>query len=129
DVVVFTGDLVNNKTDEIFPFIETLKKIKAKLGIYSILGNHDYGDYVQWDSAEAKRQNMEDLYQAKKTLGWKLLRNQHEFIEKNGEKIAIAGVENWGQKANFPKYGDLDKTYMGLPENAFTILLTHDPSH
>ncbi|MGZ5242996.1 MAG: metallophosphoesterase [Bacteroidia bacterium] len=129
DVVFFTGDLVNNKTEEVNPFMETLKKIRSKNGIFSILGNHDYGDYVQWDSPEAKRKNMEDFYMANKELGWKLLRNENIFLEKQGEKIAVAGVENWGHRAHFPKYGDLNKAYKGLPENTFTILLSHDPSH
>ncbi len=129
DLVFFTGDLVNNKTDEVIPFIDTLKKIRAKEGAYSILGNHDYGDYVQWESAEAKRRNMTDFYQAHKTIGWRLLRNENAILERGGEKIAVAGVENWGHRNHFPKYGDLDKAYNGLPENTFTILLSHDPSH
>lgn len=129
DVVFFTGDLVNNKTEEVYPFMETLKKISAGNGIFSILGNHDYGDYVQWDTPEQKRKNMEDFYGVHKSLGWKLLRNEHSMLEKDGQKIAVAGVENWGHRAHFPKYGDLDKAYNGLPENTFTILLSHDPSH
>ncbi|RYF78477.1 MAG: metallophosphoesterase [Cytophagaceae bacterium] len=129
DIVFFTGDLVNNKTDEVYPFMETLKKIKAKKGIYSILGNHDYGDYVQWETPLLKQKNLTDLYDVHKNLGWQLLRNENVVLEKEGEKIAVAGVENWGASMRFPKYGDLKKAYHGLPENAFTILLSHDPSH
>jgi predicted MPP superfamily phosphohydrolase len=129
DYVFFTGDLVNNRTDEAYPFMETLKKIKAKEGIYSILGNHDYGDYVQWDSPEEKRKNMLDFYEVHKNLGWKLLRNENIVLNKDNSTIAVAGVENWGKSMRFPKYGDLDKAYKGIAENTFTILLSHDPSH
>ena len=96
DVVFFTGDLVNNRAEEILPWIQTFKKINAKHGVYSILGNHDYGDYSPWESPEAKKKNMEDLKKAQKKMGWDLLLNESRFIEKQGQRIAILGVANWG---------------------------------
>lgn len=129
DVVFFTGDLVNNVATELYPHLETLKQIKAKTGVYSVLGNHDYGDYVNWSSPEAKKTNLSNLIDAQGKMGWKLLINEHRVIEKNGQQIAILGVENWGNRANFPKYGDLRKTYAGTEHIPFKVLLSHDPSH
>jgi predicted MPP superfamily phosphohydrolase len=128
DYILFTGDLVNEKTDEAYPFIETLKKLKAKNGIYSVLGNHDYGDYIQWPSDTAKQENLKAMHKVHSDLGWKLLLNEHQIIEKDGEKIAIIGVENWGM-GRFPKYGKLDIAYKGTENISFKILLSHDPSH
>lgn len=128
DYILFTGDLVNEKTDEAYPFIETLKKIKAKNGIFSVLGNHDYGDYIQWPSDTAKQENLKAMHKVHSDLGWKLLLNEHQIIEKDGEKIAIIGVENWGM-GRFPKYGKLDTAYKGTENISFKILLSHDPSH
>ena len=98
DVVFFTGDLVNNKAEEILPWIETFKKINSKHGVYSVLGNHDYGDYMRWESPEAKKKNMQALEKAQKQMGWDLLLNQSRFIEKDGQRIAVIGVENWGSR-------------------------------
>jgi len=94
DLVLFTGDLVNNRADEIKPWIKIFNKIKAEFGVFSILGNHDYGDYMRWESPAAKRKNMEDLYDAHNEMGWDLLLNESRFIEKDGERLAIMGVEN-----------------------------------
>ena len=127
DLVLFTGDLVNNRADEIKPWIKIFNKIKAEFGIFSILGNHDYGDYMRWESPGAKRKNMEDLYDAHNEMGWDLLLNESRFIEKDGERLAIIGVENWG--SGFKKAGDLNKALNKVSEKDFKILLTHDPSH
>ena len=128
DVVFFTGDLVNNRAEEILPWIQTFKKINAKHGVYSILGNHDYGDYSPWESPEAKKKNMEDLKKAQKEMGWDLLLNESRFIEKQGQRIAILGVENWGS-GGFKKAGDLNKALSNVAAEDFKILMSHDPSH
>ena len=128
DVVFFTGDLVNNRAEEILPWIQTFKKINAKHGVYSILGNHDYGDYSPWESPEAKKKNMEDLKKAQKKMGWDLLLNESRFIEKQGQRIAILGVENWGS-GGFKKAGDLNKSLSNVAAEDFKILMSHDPSH
>jgi predicted MPP superfamily phosphohydrolase len=129
DLILFTGDLVNNKAEEMIDYIDMFTQLKAPLGVYSILGNHDYGDYVQWSSAEEKRQNLERLKKVHAQLGWKLLLNEHVLLEKNGQEIAILGVENWSSKARFPKYGRLDDAYKGTQSIPFKILMSHDPSH
>ena len=128
DVVFFTGDIVNNRAEEILPWIQTFKKINAKHGVYSILGNHDYGDYSPWESPEAKKKNMEDLKKAQKKMGWDLLLNESRFIEKQGQRIAILGVENWGS-GGFKKAGDLNKALSNVAAEDFKILMSHDPSH
>jgi hypothetical protein len=128
DVVFFTGDLVNNRAEEILPWIQTFKKINSKYGVYSILGNHDYGDYSRWESPEAKKNNMEDLKKAQKKMGWDLLLNESRFIEKEGQRIAILGVENWGS-GGFKKAGDLNKALSNVAAEDFKILMSHDPSH
>ena len=128
DLVVFTGDMVNNVADEFRPFISLFSKIKAKDGKLSVLGNHDYGDYVEWKSRDEKNANLLQLIDYQKQAGFKLLRNEHLYLEKNGEKLCIIGVENWGEKP-FPQFGDLDKATDGVPENACKILLSHDPTH
>ena len=127
DVVFFTGDLVNNKAEEILPWIETFKKINAKHGVYSVLGNHDYGDYMRWESPQAKKKNMQALKKAQKQMGWDLLLNQSRFIEKDGQRIAVIGVENWG--SGFKQVGDLNKALTDVSEKDFKILMSHDPSH
>ena len=127
DLVLFTGDLVNNRADEIKPWIKIFNKIKAEFGVFSILGNHDYGDYMRWESPAAKRKNMEDLYDAHNEMGWDLLLNESRFIEKDGERLAIIGLENWG--SGFKKVGDLNKALNKVSEKDFKILMTHDPSH
>lgn len=129
DVVFFTGDLVNYKTDEAFEFEGVLSKLKAEYGVFATLGNHDYGDYTRWSSPEAKMRNMTDLFDFYRRIGWKLLKNNHAIIEKQGGKIAIIGVENWGAIARFPQYGDIEKAKSGSESANLKILLSHDPSH
>ena len=129
DLILFTGDLVNNKSDEMEEYIDVFQKLTAPMGVYSTLGNHDYGDYVEWPSPEAKRQNLDRLKAIHKELGWNLLLNQNVILEKGGEQIALIGVENWSNKARFPKYGKLDVAYKGTESIPFKILMSHDPSH
>lgn len=128
DVIFFTGDLVNNKAEEMLPWMDTFSKLSAENGVYSILGNHDYGDYIPWESQEEKDKNLEDLKAIQRQLGFQLLLNEHRYIEKNGEKIALVGVENWGA-GGFKKAGDLKKASENLDNSHFKILLSHDPSH
>ncbi|MCH4821990.1 metallophosphoesterase [Gramella lutea] len=128
DMVVFTGDLVNNKASEMDGWKELFSEIKAPDGVYSILGNHDYGDYHNWESQAAKEQNLENLKNTHSEMGWNLMLNENRFIEKNGQRIALVGVENWGA-GGFKKAGDLDKAGAGVNDDDFKILLSHDPSH
>jgi len=128
DVLFFTGDLVNNTASEMEPWMSSFSKLKAKDGVFSVLGNHDYGDYVSWSSPEAKEANLNRLKEIQQEMGFQLLLNEHKYIERNGEKIAIIGVENWG-KGGFKKAGDLNKAIAEIQENDFKILLSHDPSH
>ena len=129
DVVFFTGDLVNNVADEVQPFIPVLGQLSGKLGVFSVLGNHDYGDYVRWPSSLSKIENLELLKHSHARMGWRLLLNENVVLERNGDKIALLGVENWGNRAGFPKYGKLYKAYAGTENIPFRILLSHDPSH
>lgn len=128
DLVVFTGDMVNNYASEFEPFVNLFSTIKSKDGKFSILGNHDYGDYGEWNSAQEKAQNIPKLTDLQKKAGFDLLRNEHRIIDRMGEKLYILGVENWGEKP-FPQYGDLDKASAGIPASAAKILLSHDPTH
>lgn len=127
DTILFTGDMVNNRAEEMLPWKESFSKLKAKDGMFSILGNHDYGDYVRWDSDELKAKNLNELQGIQKDIGFDLLRNESRFIEKNGERIAIVGVENWGK--GFKQKGDLKKATETIEANDFKILMSHDPSH
>jgi uncharacterized protein len=127
DLVVFTGDMVNNEASEMHPYSELFKSIQAPYGKFSILGNHDYGDYVSWKSEADKRKNLEDLFRLQNYMGFKLLIDEHVNIEKDGENIKILGVENWGK--GFGTRGDLKKALQGSNEGDFRILLSHDPSH
>ncbi len=129
DLILFTGDLVNYSTEEAYRFKDILAELKAKSGIYTILGNHDYGDYLQWDSEEDKKQNLVALHEYFKDINWKLLNNEHVILEREGQEIALAGVENWGANLRFPKYGDLDQAMAGTENIPVKILMSHDPSH
>jgi uncharacterized protein len=129
DLILFTGDMVNNVADEMNDYIDVFNKLKAPLGVYSTLGNHDYGDYIHWNNAEDKMGNLEKLKQVHSRLGWRLLMNEHIVLEKENESIAVLGIENWSAKARFPKYGNLKKAYEGSESHPFKILLSHDPSH
>lgn len=130
DVIFFTGDLVNDITEEALPFMEVLSKITAPMGVYSILGNHDYGDYFyQQEDVVGKKHNYELMQAVHKKLGWKLLLNEHHILEKDNERLAILGVENWGSSDRFPKLGDIDKAKNGLLPTDIKLLMSHDPSH
>ena len=129
DLILFTGDLVNDRAVEMKEYVEVFSQLHAPLGVFSILGNHDYGDYVRWESRDTKMQNLENLKQVHGQLGWRLLMNEHIVLEKNGDKIALLGIENWSAKGNFPKYGRLNEAYTGAENYPFKILMSHDPSH
>jgi predicted MPP superfamily phosphohydrolase len=128
DIVLFTGDLVNNKASEMEPWIDTFAKLKAPFGKYSVLGNHDYGDYTSWENESAKAANLVRLKQVHKEIGFKLLLNNSAQITKDGAAIALIGVENWG-KGGFHKYGSLTKAAANVNDDEFKILMSHDPSH
>lgn len=129
DVIFFTGDLVNNEAKEMEPFMNVLNRLQAPHGVFSTLGNHDYGDYIRWESPEAKQKNLRDLKDIHAQLGWRLLMNEHVPLKKGEDTIAIIGVENWGGNLNFPKYGDLKKAHAGTENYPVKLLLSHDPSH
>ncbi|MGB0837588.1 MAG: metallophosphoesterase [Flavobacteriaceae bacterium] len=128
DLILFTGDLVNNKAEEVEPYIDLFSSLNAKIGKFSSLGNHDYGDYVKWDSPEAKQANMERLYANHEKMGFDLIRNENRVISKDGESIKLVGVENWGRPP-FPQHGDLNKALEGVNDEEFKVLLSHDPTH
>ncbi|RMG83248.1 MAG: metallophosphoesterase, partial [Bacteroidetes bacterium] len=128
DYVFFTGDFVNNYSDELKDWISVFSKIKAKKGKFSILGNHDYGDYVPWKSAEEKKNNLKQLITYQKEMGFDVLMNENRILRIDNQYIRLVGVENWG-KGGFAKYGDLNKALEGTGKNEFKILLSHDPSH
>jgi predicted MPP superfamily phosphohydrolase len=130
DLILFTGDLVNNIAEEIVPYIDVFKELKAPLGVFSVLGNHDYGDYVSWTTDEAKKQNLEQLKQHQAEMGWRLLLNEHVILERNNQQLALIGIENWGARG-FTKYGDMEKAVAGLKDLnvPVKILMSHDPSH
>ncbi|MDX2196817.1 MAG: metallophosphoesterase [Cytophagales bacterium] len=128
DIFVFTGDIVNNRAEEYLPWVEIFKKIEAPLGKYSILGNHDYGEYVMWPSANHYADNMKMLYELHALTGFDLLNNANRIIEKDSQKLAIVGVENWGLPP-FPQKGDLKIATQNIDNETFKILLSHDPSH
>ncbi len=129
DMIFFTGDLVNNTADEVKDYIDIFRHVKAPLGVFSTLGNHDYGDYVQWPSQQAKRQNLDNLKEAHRLLGWNLMLDENRILTQNGDKIAVIGIENWGAGERWPKYGNLAKAYQGTEEYPVKLLLSHDPSH
>lgn len=129
DVIFFTGDLVNNVATEVEDYIPVFEKLKAPMGVFSTLGNHDYGDYASWPSLQAKRQNLENLKHAHKLLGWDLLMNENRILKRNGDQLAIIGVENYGARGNFAKYGRLEPAYQGTQDVPVKLLLSHDPSH
>ena len=129
DIILFTGDLVNNSAEEMLPYKKIFSGLKAKQGVLSTTGNHDYGDYSEWDTPEAKKENFKRFIHTHAEMGWKLLMNENHIIERNGQQIAIIGIENWGHALHFPKYGKLDVAYKGTENIPFKILMSHDPSH
>ncbi|KAA9332103.1 metallophosphoesterase [Hymenobacter busanensis] len=128
DLVFMTGDLVNNYAHEVEEHIDTLAQIQSKLPIFSILGNHDYADYVQWDTPEEKAANLRRLMDNHAKIGWRLMMDESHTLERNGEKMAILGVQNWGAKG-FAQHGNLAKAHAASGDAPFKILLSHDPSH
>ena len=127
DLMLFTGDIVNNKADEMDNWIDVFSQLKAKGGKYSILGNHDYGDYMDWKDPQDKIDNFEAVKAIHNKIGFDLLLDEHRYLEKDGQKIALVGVENWGK--GFNQAGDLEKASTNINKNDFKILMSHDPSH
>jgi predicted MPP superfamily phosphohydrolase len=127
DLFVFTGDLVNNAAWEIEQYIDRFSQIKAPYGQFSILGNHDYGDYIEWESLQAKAANLQKLKQHHAELGYRLLLDENVVLEKGGQKISLIGIQNWGR--GFVQIGDLKKAMQDVDKDAFKILLSHDPTH
>jgi predicted MPP superfamily phosphohydrolase len=129
DIILFTGDLVNNEATEMLPYIDVFNKLKAPMGVYSILGNHDYGDYMRWTSEADKHKNLEHLKEIQASMGWHLLLDENVMLERNNEQIALIGIQNWSALKRFPKYGNLKKAYAGAESAPFKILMSHDPTH
>ncbi|MBL0183499.1 MAG: metallophosphoesterase [Chitinophagaceae bacterium] len=130
DIILFTGDLVNDRATEMEEYMDVFRKLNAPMGVYSTFGNHDYGDYVRWPHKGVSReQNLENLKQVHANLGWRLLMNEHVVLEEDGEQIALLGIENWSNKARFPKHGRMDLAHPGSEKYPFKILMSHDPSH
>ncbi|MBS1665496.1 MAG: metallophosphoesterase [Bacteroidetes bacterium] len=128
DIILFTGDLVNNLASEMNRWIPAFAGLKAPMGKFSVLGNHDYGDYIQWVTPEAKQANLTRLKQVHTEIGFRLLLDEAIILQKDGQSINLLGVENWG-KGGFHKYGDLKKATADVPDDSFKILMSHDPSH
>jgi predicted MPP superfamily phosphohydrolase len=131
DLILFTGDLVNIRSSEIMPYLNVFGNIKAPLGVYSILGNHDYGDYLTWPSENEKHSDFMQLQAFHKAMGWQLLMNENRILSWNDKKIALIGVENWSAIARFPRHGDIKKAMTGLEDTVIPlkIMMSHDPSH
>lgn len=129
DLILFTGDIVNDRATEMEEWKDVFGQLTAPKGVFSTLGNHDYGDYVQWPSKAAKEENLNALKQVHSSMGWKLLMNENVSIEQGGAQIKLVGIENWGAKARFPKYGKMDEAMVGIDPNDVIILMSHDPSH
>lgn len=127
DIIVFTGDLVNNLSEEIDPFMPVLSRLYAPDGVYSVLGNHDYSMYINWSSQAERWDDILRLVEKERAMGWRVLNNEHEVVRRGADSIVVAGVENWG-KPPFPQRGDLQKALHGT-EGSFQLLLSHDPSH
>jgi uncharacterized protein len=130
DIVFFTGDMVNDYAKETDRFVNILKGIKAPMGVYSVLGNHDYADYVQWGSEEEKQENLNKMISRQRSdFGWNLLLNENKIIERNGERLAIVGVENIARSERNPRYGNLETALIGTEDISCKLLLSHDPYH
>lgn len=128
DLILFTGDMVNNRATEAKPFVQMIQELHAPYGKYSILGNHDYGEYVRWNSPAEKAANLNSLKSIEKEMGFQMLNNEHVALENAGDTIILAGVENWGNPP-FPQFGDIEKAIAGVNANSFIVLLSHDPTH
>lgn len=129
DMVLFTGDLVNKRAKEVREHDRALSLIDAPYGVYSILGNHDYGERVNWTNRVEKSRNFRGMIEAHRSLGWDLLLNENRIIHKNGAPLAVIGVENWGREKKFMKYGDIDEAARPVRDIPTKLLMTHDPTH
>ncbi len=130
DLIIFSGDLVNDRATEMEDYMDVFNRINAPMGVYSTFGNHDYGDYISWpQNGITQEQNLKNLAKIHAELGWRLLMDEHVELEKNGDAIALIGIQNWSAKARFPKYGNMAKAYAGTEKYPFKILISHDPSH
>jgi predicted MPP superfamily phosphohydrolase len=129
DLILFTGDLVNDVATEMKNYTDVFSRLRAPMGVFSTLGNHDYGDYSWWETKEEKKANLDHLKQIQHDMGWRLLMNEHVALERDGQQIALIGIENWSAKARFPKYGRMDLACAGVEKYPFSILMSHDPSH
>src|SRR5665213_40470 len=129
DLILFTGDLINDRATEMADYFDVFSRLKAPMGVFSTLGNHDYGDYVHWPSPEARLQNIEHLKKIETDMGWRLLMNEHVVLERGTDQIALIGIENWSAKKRFSKYGKMWEAYPGAEKYPFKILMSHDPSH
>ncbi|RFZ81045.1 metallophosphoesterase [Mucilaginibacter terrenus] len=129
DVIFFTGDLVNKEAWEMKDYQDIFTKVKAPLGVYSILGNHDYGDYSDWSSPAAKQKNNNAIIATHKNMGWDILIDEHRRLKVDGEEIGLLGIGNWGRMSRFPKYGRMDKAVVNTNDLPVKLLLSHDPSH
>ncbi|WP_229688756.1 metallophosphoesterase [Puia dinghuensis] len=129
DLILFTGDLVNDLATEVKDYKAIFGRLEAPMGVFSVLGNHDYGDYVWWETPELKEANLDHLRQIQQEMGWRLLMNEHVVLQRGEGQIALIGIENWSAKARFPKYGRMDLACPGTEKYPFKILMSHDPSH
>jgi predicted MPP superfamily phosphohydrolase len=129
DIILFTGDLVNNTAEEMVNYVDVFGQLKAPMGVYSILGNHDYGDYHNWPDLHSKKRNLDHLKEIHRQMGWRLLLDEHVPLEKESQQIALIGIQNWSALKRFPKYGNLTKAYEGAKKYPFKILMSHDPTH
>lgn len=129
DLILFTGDLVNNTAEEMLNYVDVFGQLKAPMGVYSILGNHDYGDYHNWPDLHSKKRNLDHLKEIHQQMGWRLLLDEHVPLEKESQQIALIGIQNWSALKRFPKYGNLSKAYEGAEKYPFKILMSHDPTH
>ncbi len=129
DLILFTGDLINDRSTEMTGYEEIFGRLRAPMGVFSTLGNHDYGDYVKWPTEDSRIQNLENLKKIQAGMGWRLLMNEHVVLQKGGQEIALIGIENWSAKARFPKHGKMWQAYPGAEKYPFKILMSHDPSH
>ena len=127
DLILFTGDFVNNRFEEVKPWVQSFSKLKAKDDMISVLGNHDYGDYQRWSNKIEKEENFKNLLEIQKKIGFRVLMNENKHIVRGDENIAIIGVENWG--ARFNQLGDIDKSIKNISDKDFKIVLSHDPTH
>ena len=129
DLILFTGDLVNNEHTEALEFMPVFSQLQAPLGVYSVLGNHDYGDYIEWNSQTEKEENLNQLKKIHADMGWNLLLDEHVVLQRGEDTLALLGVQNTSFKNRFHTYGNLEKAYAGSASHPFKILMSHDPSH